>query len=130
MEHDGSPFEFYKFKSGAYDFWRCYNCHKIFTYEEEHARKAWMAHDLRAAMCPCRSLRYKPAMPSLRPRHNLSPLRLISKNRLVFGNEWLEPSVLTYTLKLALARGVAPWLEIHYPKALPFIEKLVVPSED
>lgn len=109
MRRDGSPFDFYKFKAGAYDFWRCYKCHAIFTYEQERSRIANMEFDCRATMCPCRSLRYSPTLPSV--------------------IEWLKPSVITYTLKLVLARGLAPWLEDHCPKALPLVERLVKPLE-
>lgn len=68
-----------------------------------------MENDLRASMCACRSLRYSPTRPSV--------------------IEWLKPSVITYTLKLVLARGLAPWLEDHCPKALPLVERLVKPLE-
>lgn len=108
MREDGSPFEFYKFKPGAHDFWRCYSCGLIFTYEQERGRMQAMEHDFKATICPCKSMKYKPAMPR--------------------GIEWLRPSVLTYTLKLVLARGLAPWLEDHFPRALPLVETLVRPN--
>jgi len=108
MRTDGGPFEFYKFKKHAHDFWRCYSCHRIFTYEQERARVILMEHDASAAMCSCRSLRYKPTRPS--------------------GIEWIRPNVLTYTLKLVLARGLGPWLEEKMPAALPYLESLVAPT--
>lgn len=128
MSVNGSPFEFYQFREGSHDFWRCFSCGLIFTYEQERARVAMMEHDMQAAMCPCGSLRYKPTKPRSRPRWGFSPLRLFSRYCWISKSEWLEPNVLTYTLKLVLARGLAPWLEAHYPKALPRIERLVQPS--
>jgi hypothetical protein len=110
MNNDGSPFEFYKFKRGAYDFWRCYSCNRIFTYEQERAYIKAMEHDLKRTICSCGSLKYSPAK---------SPV----------GLEWLLPNVLTYTLKLILARGVAPWVEQHFPRALPWLERLCKPME-
>lgn len=109
MRTDGSPFEFYKFKPGFHDFFRCYTCGAIFTFEQERANMAAMEHDLKMTMCPCGSLRYKPSKP--------------------LWYQWLKPRVLTYTVKLVLARGLAPWLEDRYPKALPLVEKLVKPVE-
>lgn len=110
MRSDGSPFEFYKFRKGAYDFSRCYKCKRVFTYEQERARIAAMEYDLNMTICPCKSMLYSPAKP--------------------VGTEWLKPSVLTYTAKLVLARGLAPWLESRFPKALPLIERLVKPVEE
>lgn len=108
MRSDGSPFEFYKFRPGVFDFWRCYSCGEIFTYEQERLRMALMEHDPKASMCRCLGMKYKPT----RPR----------------WYEWIRPSVLTYTVKLLLARGLAPWLEVHLPGALPLVERLVRPS--
>lgn len=110
MRTDGSPFEFYKFKAGFHDFFRCYSCGSIFTFEQERARiEAMDSGDLKMTMCPCGSMKYKPSKPR--------------------SYQWLKPSVLTYTLKLVLARGLAPWLEDRYPRALPLVEKLVKPVE-
>lgn len=106
---NGSPFEFYQFKQDAFDFWRCYTCGRLFTYEQERARMVSLEHDLKARMCPCGSMKYKPARPT--------------------SLEWLKPNVVTYTLKLVLARGVAPWAEKHYPRALPWLERLTKPME-
>jgi hypothetical protein len=105
MRQDGGPFEFYKFKDGAYDFLRCWSCGSLFTREQECARKAALEGDPSRTMCPCGSMRYKPAKPK--------------------WYQWLQPHVLSYTLKLLLARGLAPWLEERYPKALPLVERLV-----
>lgn len=107
MKSGGSPFEFYKFRRGSWDFYRCYKCHRLFTYEQEQSRMARLSLDERASMCPCMSLRYGPARPA--------------------GFEWLKWSVITYTGKLVLARGLAPWLEENFPKALPIVERLSQP---
>ena len=129
MSVDGSPFEFYKFKKTApYDFWRCYSCGKLFTYEQEQERIRQMDVEPGARMCDCGSMRYRATKPGRSPRHRWSPFRLLTKKKLLYGNEWLDSIVLTYVVKLILARGVSPWCEDHYPKALPYIEKLVRPN--
>lgn len=107
MTSGGSPFEFYQFRRGSWDFYRCYKCHRVFTYEQEQSRIARMDLGEGLTICPCRSMRYGPARPA--------------------GIEWLKPSVITYTGKLVLARGVAPWVEKRLPSALPLIERLSKP---
>lgn len=105
-----SPFEFYKQKSGAFDFWRCYACGAVITYEQERARMIAMERDLKTTICRCGSMKYKPTNPH--------------------GFEWLKLSVVTYVLKLILARGIAPWAEKRFPRALPWIERLSRPTEE
>lgn len=125
---DGSPFEFYKFRGNTYDFWRCYACGLIMTHEQERARVALMEMDYKQTICPCGSMKYKPTKPRLVARHKWSPLRLLTKNRLFKQNEWLESTVLTYVVKLVLARGVAPWAERNFPRALPLLKRLSRPT--
>ena len=111
MSEGGSPFEFYRFGRGRHDWYRCYKCNSVFTYEQERARfKAMeLIDESKVRMCRCGSLKYAPA-------------------RLV-GPEWFKPAVVAYTLKLVLARGLAPWLEERFPAALPLVEFLVRPKE-
>lgn len=92
---------------GAFDFYRCYKCYGIFTREREvveFERLRTAEHDI-VRICPCGSLKYSPTLPRFW--------------------EWLYWPVLRYTVKLALARGLAPWLDRHFPSALPLVEKMV-----
>ncbi len=93
---------------GLYDFYRCYKCSRIITREEE---KLWLAEaelilDDQTMFCPCGSLRLSPSR---------GPIRL----------EWLSYHVLRYTVKVILARGLAPWCDKHFRLLLPFIEYAV-----
>lgn|SRR5512144_2299649 len=97
----------YSRKTGAFDFYRCYKCNGIFTREQEmyeFARAARNPND-RLRMCPCGSVKYSPSFPRFW--------------------EWPYWPVLRYTVKLTLARGLAPWLDKHFPKALPLVERMV-----
>jgi hypothetical protein len=58
-----------------------------------------------ANICTCKSAKYAPSWPTF--------------------FEWVNPRVLGYTLKLVLARGLAPWCEKHFQAALPLIERAV-----
>lgn len=104
-----------------YDFYRCYKCDRIITREEEKAICTQATRDQldRAAICPCGSMKFMPTWPVT--TWSLLPWRCDS--------EWLRTNVFRYTLKLVLARGVAPWCERHMPIALPWIERLVKPKE-
>ena len=99
-----SPFEFYDYVDNSHDFWRCYECGRILTYEEERYRVSRLNSDMRLTICDCGSMRFR----ATRPR----------------GIEWIYPRVAVYVAKLVIARGIAPWLERRYPKALPLAERL------
>ena len=60
-------------------------------------------------LCVCGSQKYSPTRPH--------------------GLDWLIPRVASYTLKLVLARGLAPWLDKNFPQALPVVEFLCRPKE-
>lgn len=94
-------------KEHSFDFYRCYKCMRVFTREQEWSSLAKMNAQPfgRSGICACGSMKYSPTWP-------------------VFW-EWLKPGVLRYTLKCVLARGIAPWLERHWQKPLPFVERLV-----
>jgi hypothetical protein len=111
VSQGGSPFEFYKDRAGRHDWYRCYKCKRLFTYEEERARlNAMPSQDEdKAKICKCGSLKYTPTRMS--------------------GFDWLRPNVVAYTLKLVLARGIAPWFERHFKSALPWIERLCRPMQ-
>lgn len=94
--------DFYTYGKGTHDFYRCYSCHRIFTHEQEVVRIAAMGEEKNARMCSCGSRKYVGTKP--------------------IGQEWLRPAVVAYTLKLVLARGLAPKL----PKfLLPAVEFFV-----
>ena len=92
-----------------HDFYRCYKCNRIITREEE--RNIWEEADAgiveenKVSICKCGSAKYSPALP--------------------VDEEWRKPNVLRYTVKLILARAVAPWLEKHEPEGLPHLEWLL-----
>lgn len=92
-----------------YDFYRCYHCRVIFTEEQLRARCRSAEKTGDSSICDCGSMKFVPAWPK----------RL----------QWARWNVLRYTLKLVLARGLAPWLDKHYPPALPLVERLVQPKE-
>ena len=105
---------------GKYDFYRCYKCSRIITREEE---KAWLiTADLKlddeTMFCECGSLRITPSRP---------PKGLMGWYRQ--RRDFLVYSVLRYTVKVVLARGLAPWLDKHFRAALPIIEYVVSPKE-
>ena len=83
-----------------FDFYRCLGCHRIFTLQDELRafKRAEKNGDCR--ICPCGSLRYSPS----------SPVR----------TEWL--GVLGYSIKVFLARAVAPLLERRIPATIPLLE--------
>jgi DNA-directed RNA polymerase subunit RPC12/RpoP len=84
----------------VYDFYRCFKCGRVLSRETEILR---MEED---SMCPCGSTRYSPSWP-----------RTI---------EWVRPDIAKYTVKLFLARGVAPWASEHNLDGLvSYIERLV-----
>lgn len=87
----------------VFDFYRCYKCQSVFTREDE--LYGFRNADERGRICKCGSSKYGPGWPTW------------------FG--WLKPCVVRYTLKMILAREVAPWCEKHFQAALPVIEKLV-----
>jgi hypothetical protein len=94
--------DFYAYGTGTHDFYRCYSCHALFTHEQEVVRIAAMGDEKAARMCACGSRKYVAT----------TPIRL----------EWQSPSVISYTAKLILARGLAPKL----PKfLLPLVEFFV-----
>jgi hypothetical protein len=88
-------------KQSVYDFYRCYKCGSIFSREDEIYR----LRNCDGRMCSCGSAKYSPTMPNL--------------------FEWLKPTIVKYTVKLILARGLAAWLYQHARFALPLIERLV-----
>ena len=98
------PLEFYAFRPAAHDFYRCYNCHTIITYEQEQIRLNEMTEG-KSSICACGSRKYSPTFP--------------------VGQEWLLPRVWVYASKLVLARGVAPWVAKYCAWALPIVERLV-----
>jgi len=92
-----------------HDYYRCYKCNRVITREEE--REVWaeatagiMAEN-KVSICKCGSGKYSPALP--------------------VDEEWRKPNVLIYTVKLILARAVAPWLEKNEPEGLPHLEWLI-----
>lgn len=101
-----AAFQFYEPRPGMWDFFRCLKCNAIFTYEEERVRLLRMrtTDDKQMLIC-CTSKKYQPAFPVWR--------------------EWLRPNVLKYTIKLLLARGLAPWAEERCNWLLHVIEPLV-----
>lgn len=81
--------DFYAFRPGTHDFYRCVLCHKVFTHEHERVRIAQMSADQdETRWIHCRSQKYSPTRP--------------------FMFEWLKPSVLKYTIKVLLVRGLYP----------------------
>lgn len=107
---DSKTFALYELtsKDGAYDFYSCHKCGRIFTREDElKAFKVASAEEdeVKVRICDCGSKRYSPAFPH--------------------GFLWLKPNVIKYTVKLLLARGLAPWADRNFPVLLPIIEKLV-----
>jgi hypothetical protein len=105
---------------GRYDFYRCYKCSRIITREEEKLwyEQADMVLDDQTMFCYCGSLRITPARP---------PRGLIGWWRL--RKDFVTYTVLRYTVKVILARGLAPWLDKHFRAALPLIEYVVSPKE-
>lgn len=103
---DRKEFAFYEFKPGMWDFFRCAKCNAIFTYEEERTRLDHMRRIADTSMyIHCTSHRYGPTQPR--------------------GSEWLRLNVARYTVKLFLARGVAPYAERYAPFLLPLLARLV-----
>ena len=97
---------------GSYDFYRCQSCHRVFSREEEKLAFAVAAKnnsERQVRMCRCGARRYSPTWP--------------------VGFEWMHPNVIAYTLKLALARGLAPWLDRRFRPALRLVEYFVRPKE-
>ena len=89
------------------DFYRCYKCNRLFTRAQERTvfDLAGSSNEDTAAVCGCGSGKYSPTLPR--------------------WYEWAKPSVLSYTAKLVLARGLAPWCEKHLPELLSTIDWLV-----
>lgn len=97
-------------KVHQHDFYRCQKCKRILTHEQYAEWQTWaqkqpaeMEHEV--YLHSCGSMKIHPAIP--------------------INTEWLMPAVLRYTLKLVLARGLAPWCDKHFRLALPIIEYLV-----
>ena len=107
---------------GSYDFYRCQSCHHVFSREEEKLAFAVAGKEKserKVRMCRCGSSRYSPTWP-------------VTKMSILLWrceSEWLQPNVIAYTLKLVLARGIAPWLDRHFRPALRLVEYLVRPKE-
>jgi len=100
-----------------YDFYRCYKCDRIITRDEEKGAYS-MANSGktdRVSICPCGSMKFSATWPVT--TWSVLPWQCDS--------EWLRVNVIRYTLKLALARGVAPWCERHFSAALPWIEWVI-----
>jgi hypothetical protein len=102
-------------KVHQHDFYRCHKCKRMLTHEQYRAWQEW-AKDQPAEkegevfLHSCGSMKIAPAMP--------------------INSEWVMPAVVRYTLKLVLARGLAPWCDTHHCRfALPIIEFLVRPKE-
>lgn len=103
-------------KEGAYDFYRCGKCNRIFSREHETSTFKYLGkldlgpnEDKQIRICNCGSRKYSPSWPT--------------------GLEWIRPGVARYVVKLVLAREVAPWLDKHFPWPLPLVEFLVKPKE-
>jgi hypothetical protein len=101
-------------KIHQHDFYRCHKCLRMMTQEEHWAWQTWAAEqhaekEPTVMVHRCGSMKIRPAMP--------------------VNTEWLMPAVLRYTLKLVLARGLAPWCDKHFRQALPVIDYLVRPKE-
>jgi hypothetical protein len=97
--------DFYEFGLGKHDFYRCVKCNGIFTYEQERIRISRMP-ERGDMMIHCTSKKYQPTVPS--------------------WWEWARPSVLKYTVKLVLARGLYPILKKHgMRRTMRLIERLV-----
>ena len=96
-----------------HDFYACYKCGRVLTREREKA--VWEAAEAGrlpssgVEICPCGSAKYSPTKP--------------------VGFDWLRPSILSYTLKLVLARELAPVLEVHWPAGNILVEYLCRPKE-
>jgi hypothetical protein len=104
--NERAVFDFYEFKPGMWDFYRCQRCNGIFTYEQEQVKLLEMRLFGDATMyIHCRSHKYGPTIP--------------------LWWEWLRPNVLKYTIKLFLARGLAPIARKRSPFLLPYIGVLV-----
>jgi hypothetical protein len=92
-----------------HDFYRCYKCGRMITREEERelfrAGEEGIIEENKMVICKCRSAKYTPAVPA--------------------DEEWQKPNVLRYTVKMILARVVAPWLEENEPEGLPHLEWLI-----
>jgi DNA-directed RNA polymerase subunit RPC12/RpoP len=87
-----------------HDFYRCYKCGGIFT--REHERNVFdLAEVGRGTVCECGSAKYSPTKPRF--------------------YEWVYPSVFAYTVKVVLARGLAPWMKKHFPEGLSLVNWLV-----
>jgi hypothetical protein len=84
----------------AFDFYRCYKCRSLFTRIEEQA-----AFARNSGPCSCGSMKYSPASP--------------------VGFDWLRWNVVSYVLKMVLAREIAPVCERRFPFLLPIISRLV-----
>lgn len=113
---------------GNYDFYRCWRCGRVFSREEERSILAKMTKsmegvakdDNKIQFCKCGSLKYTPSW----------PVRKKEGWRGYYSdNEWLEPRIRRYVVKLWLARAVAPWCERHLTVVLPLVEWLVKPKE-
>ena len=102
-----------------FDFYRCRECKRIFTREEELEFYAWAEllspeEEREATICPCGSMKFKPARP---PASAWSMLK----------KDYRRWRIWSYVGKLILARAVAPWLEKkpNLRFLLRYIEKLV-----
>lgn len=80
--------EFYEFRPGRHDFYRCVKCQTLFTQQHERERMMELT-DNEALFIHCTSLRYQPTLP--------------------YWWEWLLPKTQLYAMKVLLARAVAPW---------------------
>ena len=107
---------------GSYDFYRCMLCHRVFTREEEKrafAVAAKQENERKVRMCRCGGRRYSPTWPVTTKSY--LPWR--------WHSEWLQPNVVAYTLKLVLARCLAPWLDMRFRPGLRVVEYFVRPKE-
>lgn len=87
-------------KDRVFDFYRCYKCGNLFNRREE---LKWFA----GAKCACGSQKYSPSWPR--------------------RFDWVRPSVIAYTLKVILARNLAPLVD-RAPRLrwlLKYIERMV-----
>jgi len=93
--------EYYKTPESdrCYDFYRCYKCQRVFS------REAEIANLQGRSICKCGSSRYTPSWPTFL--------------------EWLRPDIVGYTVKLVLARAIAPLADKYASWLLPYIERCV-----
>ena len=91
-----------------HDFYRCAACHQIFTRDHERAAFADMRPG-HVSICHCGSKRYSPAWPGI-PKLRWFLGVIPRPFKWLGANEWLDGSVVHYTIRCILAREVAPRL--------------------